>query len=107
MLSTFLGLPRWAHGLIAAAALATGVLLWLHFHDKAVVKDHEAGVAQAVATQSAAAAQAGHDAADQTKSEVEKSNEKARKAAAGSDDPLRAGLDGLRQNQRPAKPGSR
>lgn len=102
---SFLGLPRWAH-LVLAGALAFAV--WLHFHDRAVIKDHEAGVTQAAAAASASASAAAIDAAAKTETQVEKDNAKARDAAARQpDDPLRAGLDQLRRAQGAAKPASR
>lgn len=42
---------------------------------------------------------ASRDAVRQFNSELERQNDEAEKAAAGSDDPLRAGLDSLREQQ--------
>lgn len=46
--SLFGGLPRWLSDLLAIAALVAAVVggwsLWLHFHDKGVIADHEAEV---------------------------------------------------------------
>jgi hypothetical protein len=103
--ASFLGLPRWVH-LALTGALAFAV--WLHFHDRGVIRDHEAEVTQATATASASASGAAIDQADQTKTQVEKDNAEARNAAARQpDDPLRAGLDQLRRSQGAAKPASR
>jgi hypothetical protein len=105
ILASFLGLPRWVH-LALAGALAFAV--WLHFHDRGVIKDHEAKVTQAVATASASASAAAIDKAGQTQTQVEKDNAEARNAAARQpDDPLRAGLDQLRRSQGAAKPAPR
>lgn len=106
MLALFTGLPRWAHGLIAAAGLGIAALLWLHFHDKGVIDRHEAKVTQAIATQSAQAADAAASAVSQTRSTVEQTNDDARNAAARSNDPLRAGLGRLRANADAAKPAA-
>lgn len=48
-------LPRWAWSAIAGGALILAALLWLHFHDNAVIDKHEAGVAAAVASATNAA----------------------------------------------------
>jgi len=47
--NALIGLPRWAHLLMGAVALAGAALLWLQFHDRGVVKKHEAGVSAQVA----------------------------------------------------------
>jgi hypothetical protein len=105
ILASFLGLPRWVH---LALAGAVAFALWLHFHDRAVIKDHEAEVTQATATASASASAAAIDAAAKTETQVEKDNAKARDAAARQPaDPLRAGLDQLRRTQSAAKPAPR
>lgn len=103
-----IGLPRWAQGLLGAAGLGLAVLVWFHFHDKAVVNQHEAKVTAAVATQSATAADAAATEVSETHSTVERTNEKARSAAASSpDDRLRAGLNSLRANQSTDRPATR
>lgn len=81
-----------------AAAVLCGLLwtCWLNKHDNAVIDKHEAKVTQAIATASASASAVATDAATETKNKVEQKNEQARKAASGSSDPLRDGLNGLR-----------
>lgn len=83
-------------GLAVAALCGLLWTCWLGKHDDAVIEKHEAKVTQAIATASASASAVAIDAASDTKSKVEKKNDDARKAAAGSDDPLKRGLDSLR-----------
>lgn len=108
MIAALIGLPRWAQMLGGAALLALAALAWLHFHDRAVVKEHEARVSQATASQSAAAGDAAAGAIDQSRTEVEKANAQARDAAArDAADPLRAGLDRLRDARAKDRPATR
>lgn len=102
------GLPEWirrplaiATAIIAVAGLC-GTLwsCWLDKHDDEVIENHEAKITEQVIEASASASIAAVEAATVAKSEVEKTNEQARKAAHGSDDPLRAGLDRLRTGTR-------
>jgi hypothetical protein len=93
LLTWFLGIWRWLAIISAVASLA-----WLHGCSTGVEreKDRQAVItAKAVerarkADQNAAAAVSAH------KNEVERTNDEARKAAIGSDDPLKAALDSLR-----------
>ena len=54
-------------GLIALLGLLAG--LWLHFHDKGVIREHEAKVAGTVAA-AASSAEAGANAKDQVRAEA-------------------------------------
>lgn len=70
---------------------------WLSSHDAEVIEDHEAKVTAAVIEASASASIAAVESAAAAKSNVEKTNDDARKAADGADDPLKRGLDRLRK----------
>lgn len=94
------GLPEWirrplaiATAIIAVAALC-GTLwsCWLDKHDDEVIENHEAKITEQVIEASASASIAAVEAAAVARSEVEAGNDKARAAAAKSDDPLRDGL---------------
>ena len=74
-------------------------LFW-HVYDSNLIDGYEKGKTAQVIEASASASIAAIEAATVKKSEVEKQNEQARKAADGSDDPLRAGLDRLRTGAR-------
>ena len=90
-----LGLPRWAHALIGAAALVASVLIWLHFHDRAVVRADRAK-ANAEAHETARRAdEAAQGETDRVKTQVEDENERARDAAKDSSDPLGDALRSL------------
>lgn len=106
MIALLTGLPRWAQALAGAAALIAAFLLWDWLDDRGVISDHEAKVAQQVEQKTTAANAAATSAADATRTEVEQTNDQARRAAAGSNDPLKSGLDGLRANQRPPRPAA-
>lgn len=107
MLEFVTGLPRWAWGIGAGLGLLLAVAAWLHFHDRAVIENHEAEVTKAVTSQAAQAGDAAHSAVSTTQTKVEQQNDEARKAAAGSDDPLRAGFDRLRERPGADKPAAR
>lgn len=89
-------LPRWAQGVGVAALLVMGFMVWLHFHDRGVIREHEAAIAKLVEEKkelaTKAAAKAAQDVRDDTSDAVRRSNE----AAAVSDDPLVAGRRELR-----------
>lgn len=108
MIARLLGLielPQWVRHVIDVLAgvllVAIIVGLWLRAHDNAVIDKHEVEVGKQVQATSSAGAADASKAVAQAKQEVETSNAKARTAAAGSDDPLRAGLDSLRHDERP------
>jgi hypothetical protein len=96
----FLALPEGLRAILSA--IAAGALAWalmtayLHFRDARVIREHEAEIAEAVAHKTEAAEQAAHDAATTHKQQVETTNDEARDAADGSDDPLRAAFERLR-----------
>lgn len=83
-------------------ALAAAALLWWIDHRaydrgyQARTAEYEAEARKAV-ERARVADQAAGDTVDETRTEVEQGNEDARNAARDSDDPLRAGLDRLRQ----------
>lgn len=84
----------------AAVLLIGGFLIWDHFDDKAAVEaDRNASNAKATATARKADERA-ETAANRQKEDIEDGNDRAREAAAGSDDPLKAGLDQLREGRR-------
>lgn len=90
------GLPRWAQAL--GGGLALLLLLWgaKALYDRSVIEGHENEVTVQVQATASAAAEAADAAESQTRGEVEKGNDDARRAAAGSDDPLKSALDRLR-----------
>lgn len=101
MIAALIGLPRWAQALGGAVLLIGAFLLWDWLDDRAAVTAHEGRIAGEVARQTSAAATSAAAAVHQTQTEVDQTNDEARRAAAGSDDPLRSGLDRLRADQRP------
>jgi outer membrane murein-binding lipoprotein Lpp len=94
VLSWFMGIWRWL-AIIAAVASLT----WLHGCQTGAQREKAAQAAQtAKAIEKARKAdQSAAQAVSKAKQETEQSNADAKAAAAGSDDPLRAGLDSLRQ----------
>lgn len=96
----FLALPDGIRAILYA--IAAGVAGWalmtayLHFRDARVIREHEASVREAIAERTERAEAAADEAAAQRKQQVETTNEQARKAADGSDDPLRAAFERLR-----------
>lgn len=88
----FIGLPRWVHALAGVAVLIAAFFLWLHFHDRSVINEHETKITAQVEAKSSEAAADASKAVAETRVEVEAVNDRARKAAAKSADPLRDGL---------------
>lgn len=99
----FTALPRGAKLAIAAVVgvlLAWGLwAVWLGNHDAAVIERHEEGVTAEVERKDEAGDTAARETAAAEKSTVERQNDQARKAADGSDDPLRDGLRALRKGR--------
>lgn len=91
-LPKFIGLPRWVHALAGIGVLIAAFFLWLHFHDRGVIDEHETKITAQVQAQASEAAADATEAVVETKREVEAVNDRARKAAAKSADPLRDGL---------------
>lgn len=94
--AAFKALPRWLHGLIAIAALGLAFLAWDYFDDRAAVREHERKIAEEVERLDAIADGEARAVASGETSKVEQQNDEARKAATGSDDPLKSALDRLR-----------
>lgn len=94
-----LGIPERFHRIamwIMLALLCAALFgIWLWRHDRAVIKDHEAEVTEQVGKLDDAGDRAATEAAADKKAGIEKENDDARKAADGSDDPLRDGLKRL------------
>lgn len=95
----FTTLPRAVK--LGLAALA-GVLLawalwslWLGRHDEAVIDRHEEAIEAQTSERASDAAADATEAVAETKGRIQQENEDARKAADGSDDPLRDALDSL------------
>lgn len=107
MLMRLTGLSRVAiiASLVAAAITLLGVAKCTY--DRSVIAAHERDIAAEIAKKSQAGAEAAASASASTRSEVEKSNDDARKAATGSDDPLRRGLDSLHKGPPSARPSAR
>jgi hypothetical protein len=99
VLTGFVGLPRWVKLAVAGIALL-GLAFLLHkcAVREAVEADRDASKAEALET-AREADEAAHGAAGNTRDAIERSNADAKAAAAGADDPLRAGLDRLRADQ--------
>lgn len=108
LLARLIGLPQWAKFILSALAIFAAAALWLHFHDKGVIEEHEAGVvkavskateganATAVANDTVRASQRAEDSAE-TKGRINEavtSNPGAARAAAGP--AARAAADSLR-----------
>ena len=96
ILATILGLPKWAHVAMGCAALGLAFLIWLKVHDSNVIEDYERDITHEVEKKAGEAADDAGVAVTDTQDEVEQGNDEARKAADGSDDPLRDALDSLR-----------
>lgn len=82
-----------------AIIIALAVLLGIAkcSYDRSIIDAHEAETAAKVEHKAREGDQAARGAADEIRTETEKSNDDARNAAAGSDDPLRDGLNSLRR----------
>ena len=87
---------RWVQYGLAAVAAGGLFLWWLHSREQAAVAAAMAAMAVAAARKAKHADEAAVGKSEAIKDEVEKANAKARDEAAGSDDPLRAALDSLR-----------
>lgn len=94
--SAFRALPRFAQQAAWAALAVLTLLTWLHFHDRAVIREHEAKIAAQVEEITRLADEAALARAALTKKRIEESNDRAREAARGSDDPWRDGLGALK-----------
>lgn len=98
--AAFRALPRavqtaaWV--LLAAFAAVLAFLLWLRAHDKAVIAKHEATIEAQADEILELAAKAAASAAAQERGRIEAGNDRAREAAAVSDDPWRDGLGALK-----------
>lgn len=97
----FVGLPRWAKWAIAAGI---AFMIWLQFHDRKIIREHDAGIEAKVQATASAAASDAHEAVKTAKTEVEQTNDQARQDAAVSEDPLRAGFDRLRRDNPRSQP---
>lgn len=89
-------------GMVAVAVMLASVafLVWDHFDDKAAVEADRA-VSNAQAQSDARKAdERAHEAAEGKSDAVAAENKAAAEAAAKSDDPLKSGLDELRNHQR-------
>lgn len=92
----FFGLAKGVWLVIAIAALIAGFVLWLDAREDAAVEaDRARSNAEAVTT-AREADQAASEAQRDKLEDVEHGNDRAREAAAGSDDPLRDALEWLR-----------
>lgn len=106
MIAALIGLPRWAQALGGAVLLIAAFLIWDWLDDRAAVTAHEAAISGEVAEKTSAAATSAAAAVNQTQTEVGQTNDQARRDAAGSNDPLKSGLDRLRADQRPRGPAA-
>ena len=88
--AAFKALPRWAHGLIAIAALGLAFLAWDYFDDRAAIREHERKIAEEVERLDAIADGEARAVASGETGKIEAENTRARDAAAKSDDPLGA-----------------
>lgn len=95
----FLGLAKGIWVAIALAALIGGFALWLANEKRdAVEADRARSNAEALA-RARGADEAGLARTGQEREAIEAQNEEARRAAEQSDDPLKAGLDKLREGR--------
>ena len=96
----FAKLAAWAFMLLLASGAIYAAYCWAWDRGR----DHERARWEAASAKvekaDAAGDAAGMATATQTKGKVEDGNDRAKAAAAGSDDPLRAGLDSLRRENR-------
>lgn len=92
----FGALPKWAHGLLAAAVLALAWTLWLRSHDKAVIAKHEATIAAQQDEIMELAAKAAAAASTRVRDDASDAVRRSQEAAATADDPLAAGRRELR-----------
>lgn len=72
------------------------VMGWMYFHDRKVIREHEAKVTAKIEKKDAAGDAAAAKAEKDARDDVEAGNARASEAANGSDDPLKAGLDALK-----------
>lgn len=95
-----LGIPErfrraaaWASLILAAIAL-----LWLAktLYDRSIIREHEREIVEEVQRKTDKGNAAATEAAQETQGRIEQENDNARKAADGSDDPLKSALDRLR-----------
>lgn len=91
-------IPREVWYFLAAAALAWFVDHRAYQRGYGDSEAEHAELARKAAERARVADSAANDTVTRTTDEVEKGNDDARKAAEGSDDPLRAGLDRLRRD---------
>lgn len=96
LLKPLIGLPRWAQGVGVAALLVLGFMVWLHFHDRGVIREHEAKISKLVEEKKALAAQVAAKAAQEVRDDTSDAVKRSNEAAAVSDDPLVAGRGELR-----------
>lgn len=89
-------LVRLGLGVLAFVALVAGFNWWLSAQRREAAQADRTATAAAVAPKVREADERAHEAAQAKSNEVEQTNVEAENAAAGSDDPLRAGLDWLR-----------
>ncbi|HWK40791.1 MAG TPA: hypothetical protein VNR60_02575 [Croceibacterium sp.] len=89
-------------GLLALAVLmlvaaAIGFKLWLNARENSAVKADRAASSTEALSKAREADERAHRAAAGVAGDIETGNKRAVEAAAGSDDPLKAGLDTLRE----------
>lgn len=75
LLKSLLGLPRWVQIGLGFAAVALAYAVWLHQHDRAVIKDDRAAAAAAANQTARQADAAARTAVDTTRTEVEATND--------------------------------
>lgn len=104
LIGTVTGFPKWARiALVVGAAVALlGAVwgVWLWQHDKGVVAADRAKANASAVSQARTADESAHAASEGKSQEVEAGNADAASSARQSDDPLKAGLDSLRNRQR-------
>lgn len=95
----FAKLPAWAWKAIGGAAVVLALIgafnLWLSAHDEALINEHERALQEAITKVTEAAEDDAAGVVAESRDDVEAGNQRAREAAAGSDDPLADGLRGL------------
>lgn len=95
-----IGVPERFQKLAAwvALILAAIALLWLAktIYDRSIIREHEREIVEEVRDKTEAGNAAATEATSETRGRIEQENDDARKAADGSDDPLKSALDRLR-----------
>ena len=98
---------KYIGGAIGIVLAITAFMLWLNHRENAAVEADRAKAAAEIAPRQQRAGEAAQATAAAIQTKAEKENDEARKAAAGSDDPLKSGFDSLRSGKARSHPATR